>query len=70
MPQVSSGSPDGVPYIAVGEGPPLVLVEGLSPTSEVRTGRAEVDPVRGPDRTGASSTTAAMMLVFPAALRD
>ena len=38
MPQVSSGLLGGVPYIAVGEGPPLVLVEGLTPTSQVPTG--------------------------------
>ena len=29
---------DGVPYLAMGEGPPLVKVEGLTPTNEVPTG--------------------------------
>lgn len=29
---------DGVPYVAIGEGPPLVKVEGLTPTNEVPTG--------------------------------
>ena len=28
---------DGVPYLAIGEGPPLVKVEGLTPTHDVRT---------------------------------
>ncbi len=30
----------GVPYIAMGDGPPLVLVAGLTPTNEVPTGLA------------------------------
>ncbi len=29
---------DGVPYMALGDGPPLVKVEGLSPTHDVPTG--------------------------------
>lgn len=29
---------DGVPYLAVGEGPPLVMVQGLTPTHEVPRG--------------------------------
>jgi pimeloyl-ACP methyl ester carboxylesterase len=28
----------GIPYLAVGEGPPLVMVQGLTPTHEVPTG--------------------------------
>lgn len=36
MSQVSSGFlSHGIPYLAVGEGPPLVKVEGLTPTHEV-----------------------------------
>lgn len=39
MTQSSSGFlGDGVPYLAIGEGPPLVKVEGLTPTNDVPTG--------------------------------
>lgn len=39
MSQPSSGFlSDGVPYLAIGEGPPLVKVEGLTPTHDVPTG--------------------------------
>lgn len=31
---------DGIPYLAVGDGPPVVVVEGLTPTHEVPTGWA------------------------------
>jgi pimeloyl-ACP methyl ester carboxylesterase len=29
---------EGIPYLAVGEGPPLVMVQGLTPTHDVPTG--------------------------------
>ena len=29
---------DGIPYLAVGDGPPLVMVQGLTPTHDVPTG--------------------------------
>ena len=39
MRDVSSGLlGDGVPYLAIGDGPPLVSVEGLTPTHEIPTG--------------------------------
>lgn len=39
MSQLSTGFlGDGVPYMAIGSGPPLVKVEGLSPTHDVPTG--------------------------------
>lgn len=31
---------DGIPYLAVGEGPPLVMIQGLTPTHEIPTGMA------------------------------
>ena len=38
-PKVSSGLlAGGVPYLAMGDGPPLVAVEGLTPTHEIPTG--------------------------------
>lgn len=41
MRDVSSGLlADGVPYLAMGDGPPLVSVEGLMPTHEIPTGRS------------------------------
>jgi pimeloyl-ACP methyl ester carboxylesterase len=39
MPDVESGFlGDGVPYLAMGDGPPVVAVEGLTPTHEIPTG--------------------------------
>jgi pimeloyl-ACP methyl ester carboxylesterase len=39
MSKVSSGLlGDGIPYLKVGEGPPLVMVQGLTPTHDVPTG--------------------------------
>lgn len=31
---------DGIPYLAVGDGPPLVMVQGLTPTHDIPTGMA------------------------------
>ena len=39
MPRESAGLlGSGIPYVAIGDGPPLVKVEGLTPTSEVPQG--------------------------------
>lgn len=39
MAEVSTGMlSGGIPYLAVGEGPPLVMVQGLTPTHETPTG--------------------------------
>lgn len=38
MAAVTAGSMRGIPYLAVGDGPPLVLMQGLTPTHDLPTG--------------------------------
>ena len=55
---------DDTPYLQVGNGPPLVMVQGLTPGHDVPTGWVHIFPGWGHTRASTSTATTHLTLGF------